>query len=84
MKYYIQDTRSYVGNCIVFWGSNWSGYVTDINKAGLYSEEEAKKICGSRKTDIAWPENYIRKNLQLTCDMQYLTKKRAKWKGVPK
>lgn len=80
MKYYIQDTRTFVGNCIVFWGKDRNGYVTDIEKAGLYTEEEAKQICQNRKTDIAWPENYIKSHLQKTCDMQYIDRNKARWK----
>lgn len=37
--YYIQDSRSYVGNCVVFWGKDGGGYVCDITKAGLYTYE---------------------------------------------
>ena len=80
MKYYIQDIRSYVGNCIVFWGKNNCGYVTDIEKAGVYSEEEARGICKNRKTDVAWPEKYIKEHIQQTCDIQYIDWKKAKWK----
>jgi hypothetical protein len=81
MKYYIQDARQYVGNCILFWGKNSSGYVTDINKAGLYSEEKAKEICKNRKTDIAWPEYYVQERTQRTCDSQYFNKKESKFNG---
>ena len=79
MKYYIQDSRNYVGNCILFWAKNNSGYTTNINDAGLYDEESAKSICKNRKSDIAWPENYVLKHTQITCDMQYFDKKKAKW-----
>lgn len=82
--YYIQDTRSYIGNCMVFWGPNQSGYVTDIRKAGLYSEKAAREICQNRKTDVAYPEDYIKQKLQITCDMQYVDFSKAKWKNVKK
>lgn len=72
MRYYIQDSIQYVGNCVVFWAKNSNGYVTDISKAGLYSEEEAIAICKNRDTDIMWSENYIKDRLQLTCDSQYI------------
>lgn len=80
MKYYIQDTRTVVGNSVLFWGKNRNGYTCDIGKAGLYSEEEAKEICKNRKTDIAWPESYIKTKIFKSVDMQYLDKKKARWK----
>ncbi len=65
---------------MVFWGINRSGYVTDISKAGLYEENEAKQICTNRKTDIAWPENYIKSKIIQVVDMQYVDKNKARWK----
>lgn len=32
---------------IVFWGKNSSGYYSDLSKVGLYTKEEARKICDS-------------------------------------
>jgi len=32
---------------LVFWGKNNSGYYSDLSKAGLYTKEEALKICDS-------------------------------------
>ena len=30
-KYLLWDTRSYVGNCILWWAPNGHGYVTDVD-----------------------------------------------------
>lgn len=49
--YYIQDRRTFVGNSVVWWGPDYGGYVTDIDKAGLYTKEEAFKIFNDRDTD---------------------------------
>lgn len=38
----IQDTRQIVGNCILWWGHNGGGYTTELEKAGRYTEDEAK------------------------------------------
>lgn len=32
---------------VLFWGKNQSGYETDLAKVGLYTKEEAKRICKS-------------------------------------
>lgn len=40
---------------ICFWGPNERGYYIDITKAGLYTLEEAKVICGRSDTTIYVP-----------------------------
>ena len=50
--YYIQDSRQYVGNCVLWWAKGGNGYTCNLLKAALYTEEEAKKICSDRETDI--------------------------------
>ena len=73
--YYIQDSREYVGNCVVFWGKNNSGYVCDITKAGLYTYEEAMSQHKSRHTDIPWLKEDVENALRTFCDAQYLSKR---------
>lgn len=72
--YYIQDTRQYVGNAILWWGIDGGGYTCDITKAGKYTYEQAKRIC-ERKTDRAWACSYIDKNAKahvIIIDMQFV------------
>lgn len=57
--YYIQDTRSYVGNCVLWWGPNRKGYVCSLDEAGLYSREDAEAQARSRSTDRAWPKSAV-------------------------
>lgn len=52
--FYIQDTRSVVGNCAVWWCPDRGGYTCDLTKAGLYDEAEAREITSNRKTDVAY------------------------------
>lgn len=59
MFYYIQDTRQYVGNCILWWAHGDRGYTTEIEKAGIYSEEEALDRMRNRGTDKAWPKHGV-------------------------
>ncbi len=72
--YYIQDSRSYHGNAVIWWGIDGGGYTSDITKAGKYTYSKAKKIC-ERNTDIAWEVEYIDSNMKAKktiVDMQYL------------
>lgn len=49
--YYIQNLRAgYVGNSVLFWGHDSKGYTCNAEDAGVYTEEEAHRICGNRPT----------------------------------
>jgi hypothetical protein len=72
--YYIQDTRTYVGNAVMWWGKESAGYTTDIMKAGKYTKQEAQDIC-KRKTDRAWPCSYVDSKMRYYVDMQLLEHK---------
>jgi len=69
--YYLQDARSYVGNDILFWAKNGAGYTTDLNRAEVYTREEAVKQNQCRETDIPWPKSYIDSKRRPAVDMQY-------------
>ena len=60
MKFFIQDSRSYVGNDVSWWRQGRDGYTTNLNQAGLFTGDEASLITNNRMTDIAWPEEYVR------------------------
>jgi len=70
--YYIQN--GWVGNAILWWGKESFGYTTEIDKAGKYTKEEAKKII-NRPEDKAWLCSHVDNNKQahkLVIDGQYL------------
>ena len=69
--YYIQDTRSFVGNCPTWWGKDFRGYVTRMDEAGKYTREEAERIC-KRDTDKMWPCSMIDPLRRPTVDFQHL------------
>lgn len=58
VRYYVQDTRSVVGNCALFWGKDRSGYVCGLHEAGIYTADDVRGM--DRKTDIPWPESFVR------------------------
>lgn len=68
--YYLQDSRTYTGNCVMWWKRNWEGYTSNIREAALFTEEMAKIQHDKRPSDIPWPVEYINNHTQLTVDMQ--------------
>lgn len=61
--FYIQHTECSVGNCLLFWGPNRGGYTCDLNRAGKYTLDEARRIVATRKPseEIAWPVEHVDK-----------------------
>ncbi|WP_313214485.1 hypothetical protein [Stenotrophomonas acidaminiphila] len=70
--FYIQDTRGFVGNCPMWWGPDGRGYVTRLDEAGRYTEEEAIQQNKARDTDIPWPCDEIDKLARPTVDFQHM------------
>jgi hypothetical protein len=71
--YYLQDTRQYVGNCILFW-ANPSGYTCDLDKAAVFSKEEAYAQHRSRKSDKPLLKSKVDKAAVRHVDIQLLRK----------
>lgn len=71
-EYFIQDTRSYVGNCVLWWRAGGRGYTTDINKAGRFDHSEAMAQHNMRETDKPWKCSDIEPLARATIDMQDL------------
>ena len=65
--YVIVDTRER-GNNAVFWGPKENGYTTDLDKAGVYTEEEANRIERRRSTDRAVPYDMALEHSTRTVD----------------
>lgn len=57
--YYVQDARSFVDNCILWWGLNSRGYVCELDRAGIYKGSEAPSM---RPTDVFWPTAIVLAN----------------------
>lgn len=71
-KFYLQDSRGYVGNDVLWWAKNGAGYTTDLSKAQMYSQEDAQRQHNCRETDIPWPKEYIDARTRPAVDMQYI------------
>jgi len=75
--YYLQDSRGYVGNDILFWAKGGSGYTTDVSNAEIYTKERAYRQHACRETDVPWPKEYIDSHTRPAVDMQYVSLKEA-------
>ena len=76
-QFYIQS--GWVGNAILWWGIDSKGYTTEIDKAGRYTYEEAKKII-QRPDDKAWECKHVDECLKAhkrIIDGQYLDSKKC-------
>lgn len=68
-QFYLQDSRSHVGDGLQFWAKGGHGYVTDLDKAELFTKEQA---CRHRDTDIPWPKDYIDARAHYGVDHQFM------------
>ena len=68
-EYYIQDSRTCVGNAMMWWAIEARGYVCDLDKAGVFTGEEAMK---HRTTDIPWPVDFVRGKTTKIVDIQHV------------
>lgn len=76
-EFYLQDSRDYVGNDMLFWGIKGNGYTTDMRKAQVYTKAEAVAQHQRRETDIPWPKAYIDARTRPAVDMQYVKRDEA-------
>lgn len=69
--FYLQDSRGSgtVGNDLYFWCAT-GGYTTNVDKARVFTREDALSQHHDRETDIPWPKAYIDARLRRVCDIQ--------------
>ncbi len=75
--FYLQDSRSYVGNDVLWWAKDGKGYTTDLRKAHIYAKADAVAQHNMRETDIPWPKDYIDAKTRPAVDMQYIKRAEA-------
>ena len=75
--YYLQDSRNHVGNDILWWAWNGSGYTTDLRKAHVYTKKEAIEQHKHRESDVPWPKDYIDQRTSPGVDFQCCDIKKA-------
>ncbi len=67
--YYVQDDRTIVGNCVLWWRPEGAGYACDIDDAGIYTGDYVR---GLRETDVAWPVAAVAASARRYVDIQIL------------
>lgn len=74
--YYVQDSRNYVGNSVLWHGLNGGGYVCDIKDAHKYTKDEiVKDYTNGRDTDIVWSARHVDANISEHVDRQKIREK---------
>lgn len=61
-----------VGNSMSWWAIDGKGYTCDIQRAGVYTKEEAFAQHRMRSTDRPWPKRYIDGRLSHHVDFQHV------------
>ncbi len=70
--YYLQDSRTFVGNDVMWWAKDAKGYTTDLRKAHVFTKEEAIRQHNDRETGIPWPKAYIDARTRPAVDHQHV------------
>lgn len=84
--YYLQDSRSYVGNCPQWWAKDRAGYTSRLDEAHRFTFDEAMQQHRERDTDIPWPCAEIDSLARRTVDHQHMRsirEQRAKLSDAP-
>ena len=76
-QFYLQDSRQIVGNDMMFWAKDGTGYTSDLRRAAVYTREQAQAMHNSRETDIPWPVAYIDARTRPACDVQHVNSDEA-------
>lgn len=75
--YYLQDSRSTVGNDVLWWRKGGHGYTTDLREAEVYTAADAQRMHLSRHSDIPWPKDYIDSKTRPAVDVQHIRRTEA-------
>ncbi len=57
--YYIQDSRQYVGNCVLWWAVEGQGYTCELPEAGMFKGSDSR-VHSDRDCDVPWPVELVR------------------------
>ncbi|MBS4689886.1 hypothetical protein [Aeromonas veronii] len=70
--FYLRDTRTNVGSTCMFWALNGNGYTSNLDKAHVYTLEEAQSHFNDRYTDVPLSKALVDELATVRVDHQYL------------
>ncbi|MFQ2188722.1 hypothetical protein [Aeromonas jandaei] len=70
--FYLRDARSNVGSTCMFWALNGKGYTSNLDKAHVYTMEEAQSHFNDRHTDVPLSKALVDELVTVRVDHQYL------------
>lgn len=70
--FYLRDTRSNVGSTCMFWALNGNGYTSNLDKAQVYTLEEAQSHFNNRHTDVPLNKALVDDLVTVRVDHQHL------------
>ncbi|MGI2222640.1 hypothetical protein [Shewanella oncorhynchi] len=70
--FYLCDSRSNVGSTCLFWAQDGCGYTSNLNKAHVYTLEEAQRQFNTRHTDVPLEKTLVDELARSRVDCQYL------------
>lgn len=70
--FYLRDSRSNVGSTCLFWAKDGCGYTSDLNRAHVYTLEEAQRKFNSRHTDVPLCKDLVDELATVRVDCQCL------------
>ena len=68
--FYLRDSRSICGNCVLFWKKNNRGYTCNLNDAKVLTKAEAFAQNKMRETDIPYPKSVVDSLVERHLDIQ--------------
>lgn len=68
--FYVQDTRTVVGNCMSWWAKDCNGYTCHLKNAHVFTKGELTRV--TRETDRVWPKEVVDDAASLQVDHQKL------------
>ncbi|HDN9019626.1 hypothetical protein OB953_00150 [Aeromonas salmonicida] len=71
-SFYLRDTRTNVGSTCMFWALNGNGYTSNLDKAHIYTLEEAQSHFNDRHTDVPLSKALVDELCTVRVDHQYL------------
>ena len=77
-QYYLQESETIVGNCMLFWRKDRKGYTTNLDEAHIFTREEAQAQQRCRETDIPWPKKLLDSMSERSVNIQRVRRDKLK------